>query len=117
MDNNEKTDFYFRLVSLHSDLAGLLNDVSELLFKDTYFADVFAKVLNKDDDERMKIKLIDIDSLSIRALNVLRSIDINTLGELLRTPKEYVLVHVRSCGKKTIQHIKEVLKNNYDIDW
>ena len=56
------------------------------------------------------IKLVDIDGITIRSLNVCKAIDVLTLGELaLCSPKR--LLHTRNCGYTTIRNLEKVLDN------
>lgn len=57
----------------------------------------------------LKTKLIDID-LSIRALNVLKSAEIDTLGDLISFRLED-LEKFRNFGKKSLKELKELVHN------
>lgn len=47
--------------------------------------------------------------LSVRAVNVLQTLQITTLGELVDKSEQDLLKH-RNCGKKTVQEIKDKLR-------
>jgi len=60
------------------------------------------------DDEDFDIRIDDL-GLSVRAINILRSVDINTLNELLKAKRKDIL-SARNCGKLTINEIDSVIK-------
>jgi len=58
----------------------------------------------------LKSKLVDMD-LSVRALNCLKSADVETLGELVKFQKNDLL-KFRNFGKKSLTELDELLANN-----
>ena len=65
----------------------------------------------------LKTKLVDLD-LSVRALNCLKSAEVETLGELVRFNKTDLL-KFRNCGKKSLTELDELLaqhKLNFGMD-
>ena len=58
---------------------------------------------------KLDSRIVDLN-ISIRALNVLKSINCNTLRDVIKlSPKE--IFETRNCGKKTLAEIIELLKN------
>ena len=57
----------------------------------------------------LKTKLVDLD-LSVRALNCLKSADIETLGELVQFNKNDLL-KFRNFGKKSLTELEELVEN------
>jgi len=57
----------------------------------------------------LKTKLVDMD-LSVRALNCLKSADVETLGELAQYNKADLL-KFRNFGKKSLTELDELLAN------
>ena len=65
----------------------------------------------------LKTKLVDLD-LSVRALNCLKSAEVETLGELVRFNKTDLL-KFRNFGKKSLTELDELLANhklNFGMD-
>ena len=65
----------------------------------------------------LKTKLVDLD-LSVRALNCLKSAEVETLGELVRFNKTDLL-KFRNFGKKSLTELDELLaqhKLNFGMD-
>ncbi|MDE6695782.1 MAG: DNA-directed RNA polymerase subunit alpha, partial [Muribaculaceae bacterium] len=58
----------------------------------------------------LKSKLVDMD-LSVRALNCLKSAEVETLGELVQFQKNDLL-KFRNFGKKSLTELDELLQNN-----
>ena len=58
----------------------------------------------------LKTKLVDMD-LSVRALNCLKSAEVETLGELVQFNKNYLL-KFRNFGKKSLTELEALLENN-----
>ncbi len=58
----------------------------------------------------LKSKLVDMD-LSVRALNCLKSAEVDTLGELVKFQKNDLL-KFRNFGKKSLTELDELLANN-----
>jgi DNA-directed RNA polymerase subunit alpha len=58
----------------------------------------------------LKTKLIDMD-LSVRALNCLKSAEVETLGELVRYNKNDLL-KFRNFGKKSLTELDDLLERN-----
>jgi len=58
----------------------------------------------------LKTKLVDMD-LSVRALNCLKSADVETLGELVQFNKNDLL-KFRNFGKKSLTELEALLENN-----
>ncbi len=58
----------------------------------------------------LKSKLVDMD-LSVRALNCLKSAEVDTLGELVQFQKNDLL-KFRNFGKKSLTELDELLQNN-----
>lgn len=58
---------------------------------------------------KLDSRIVDLN-ISIRALNVLKSINCDTLRDVIKlSPKE--IFETRNCGKKTLAEIIELLKN------
>ena len=57
----------------------------------------------------LKTKLVDMD-LSVRALNCLKSAEVETLGELVRYNKTDLL-KFRNFGRKSLTELDELLSN------
>ncbi len=58
---------------------------------------------------KLDSRIVDLN-ISIRALNVLKSINCNTLRDVIKlSPKE--IFETRNCGKKTLAEIIECLKD------
>jgi DNA-directed RNA polymerase subunit alpha len=58
---------------------------------------------------KLDSRIVDLN-ISIRALNVLRSINCDTLRDVIKfSPKE--IFETRNCGKKTLAEIIECLKD------
>jgi DNA-directed RNA polymerase subunit alpha len=65
----------------------------------------------------LKSKLVDMD-LSVRALNCLKSAEVETLGELVKYNKQDLL-KFRNFGKKSLTELDELLANlnlSFDMD-
>ena len=58
---------------------------------------------------KLDSRIVDLN-ISIRALNVLKSINCDTLRDVIKlSPKE--IFETRNCGKKTLAEIIELLKD------
>ena len=57
----------------------------------------------------LKTRLVDMD-LSVRALNCLKAADVDTLGDLVKFNKNYLL-KFRNFGKKSLTELDELVEN------
>ena len=69
---------------------------------------------NKPYSQVMNKKLVECD-LSVRALNCIRYLELETLGDLANSDKR-LLMAVRNMGKKTMQEF-EILLEHYGLEF
>ena len=131
----QKTDYEKLVIEITTDGSILPKDALKeaakilihhfLLFSDEKIAlETTETEVNEEFDEEvlrmrqlLKTKLVDLD-LSVRALNCLKSAEVETLGELVRFNKTDLL-KFRNFGKKSLTELDELLaqhKLNFGMD-